>query len=90
MSTLTYREAAARVGRSVQAIKRWRRRGMPMGWDTRNGQMVRVVDEEVLLEEFRARLAAYPPHQARLRRAMEEEFDMTKHTNQQNRTQEEK
>lgn len=84
MSALSYREAAARVGRSRRAVQRWRRNGMPMGFEWRNGQRVRVVDEEVLLAWFWERLAADPVHQARLRKAMEEEFDMTKYTNQTN------
>ena len=68
MAELTYREAAARVKRSVRAIKRWRSNGMPMTWATRDGQRVRVVDEEVLLAWFRARLQSWPPHQYRLRK----------------------
>lgn len=62
---LTYVEAARRVRRSVRTIKRWRRAGMPMGWS--NG--FRVVEEDVLLAWWRARLDAWPTHQYRLRAA---------------------
>ena len=62
---LTYRQAARRVRRSVRTINRWRRAGMPMGWD--RGR--RVVDEAVLLAWWRARMQADPVHQQRLRRA---------------------
>lgn len=65
---LTYREAAARVGRKTRAIRYWRARGMPMEWATREGQRVRVVDETVLLAWWRQRLANWPPHQYRMRR----------------------
>jgi transposase len=67
VTLLTYRQAARRVHRSVKTVKRWRRHGLPMGWDVQAGQKVRVVDEEVLLSWWRARLAADPVHQARLR-----------------------
>lgn len=64
---LTYREAAKRVGRTPRAIRYWRQDGMPMGWEVRNGQRVRVVDESVLLAEWRRRLRNWPTHQYRLR-----------------------
>lgn len=64
---LTYREAGKRVRRSVKTVKRWRRHGMSMGWDNRQGQRVRVVDEDTLLDWWRSRLNADPVHQARLR-----------------------
>ncbi|MBW9093124.1 hypothetical protein JNB62_05465 [Microbacterium jejuense] len=67
MTMLTYRQAATRVRRSIKTIKRWRRNGMPMGWELQHGQRVRVVDEEVLLGWFRGRLLADPVHQARLK-----------------------
>lgn len=70
MTTLTYREAAARVRRSVLTIKRWRRGGMPMGWEHRDGQHVRVVDEQILLAWWRERMQAWPPHQYRMRKLM--------------------
>lgn len=70
MTPLSYREAAARVRRSPKTIKRWRRQGMPMTWEIREGQRVRVVDEEVLLAELRRRLFADPVHQLRMRRLM--------------------
>lgn len=47
----TYREAARRVNRAVITIKRWRRHGMPMSWDTRGR---RIVEHQVLLEWLRA------------------------------------
>jgi phage terminase Nu1 subunit (DNA packaging protein) len=65
---MTYREAASAVRRSVRTIKRWRRSGMPMTWDLRHGQKVRVVDEDVLFAWLRDRLDAWPSHQYRLRR----------------------
>lgn len=66
---LTYREAAARVRRSIRSINRWRRQGyITMGWETRDGQRVRVVNEEDLLACFRDRLKSDPAHQYRLRR----------------------
>lgn len=61
---LTYREAAARVNRSVRTIKRWRRDGMPMNFD-HYGR--RVVTERILLTEYRRRLASDPVHQQRIR-----------------------
>lgn len=72
---LTYRQAASRVHRSVRAIRYWRQRGMPMGWEIRDGQKVRVVEESVLLAWWRDRLAAWPPHQYRLRKLLAEEDD---------------
>lgn len=68
----TYREAAARVRRSVVSMKRWRRRrGMPMGWAVRDGQRVRVVREDVLLAYLRSALTADPAHQYRIRKNRE-------------------
>ena len=67
---LTYREAARRVRRSVRTLWRWRKGGMPMGWGIREGQRVRVVREDVLLEWWRARLVAWPIHQQRMRRLL--------------------
>lgn len=67
MTMLTYREAARRVYRSIKTVKRWRRNGMPMSWDVRNGQRVRVVDEAILLAWWRGRLLADPVHLARMR-----------------------
>ncbi len=68
MATLTYREAARTVRRSVRTIKRWRRAGMTMTWEQRDGQRVRVVDEDLLFATLRDRLDAWPSHQYRLRR----------------------
>lgn len=70
MATLTYREAASAVRRPVFTIKRWRRTGMPMTWERRDGQNVRVVDEDVLFATLRERLDAWPSHQYRLRRVL--------------------
>ncbi|ALJ20389.1 hypothetical protein AOA12_10900 [Microbacterium sp. No. 7] len=64
---LSYREAAHRVHRSRRTIGRWRKNGMPMSWDTRDGQRVRVVDEAVLLAWWRQRLRNDPAHRYRLR-----------------------
>lgn len=55
---LTYREAAARVHRSVRSMWRWRKRGMQMTWGIRDGQRVRLVREDVLLAYWRALLRA--------------------------------
>ena len=74
---LTYREAAKRVGRSRRAIRYWRQAGMPMTWETREGQRVRVVDEQVLLAWWRQRLQNWPPHQYRMRRLLEEDAAQT-------------
>lgn len=63
----TYKEAAARVGRSVRSINRWRRGGMPMTWEIRDGQRVRVVEEAILLKWFRERLESWPAHQWKMR-----------------------
>lgn len=68
MATLTYREAARLVRRSTRTIKRWRLNGMPMGWEDRNGQRMRVVDQDVLQAWFRERLDNWPTHQWRMRR----------------------
>ena len=60
---LTYKEAAARVKRSKRAIQRWRKSGMPMGF---NAAGERIVAERTLLAEFRRRLRNDPVHQQRL------------------------
>lgn len=67
MATLTYREAAARVRRSRRTIRHWRMNGMPMSWDVRDGQRVRVVEVDVLLAWWRQRLKNDPVHQQRVR-----------------------
>lgn len=69
---LTYREAATRTRRSIRSINRWRRGGMPMQWDTRDGQRVRVVRLDILLAWWRERMSADPAHQYRLRRMRNE------------------
>lgn len=70
MSELDYRQAARRVRRSVRTIKRWRKAGLEMGVAT-DGR--RVVDESRLLEWWRARMAADPVHQLRLRRTLQDQ-----------------
>jgi hypothetical protein len=40
---------------------------MPMGWEIRDGQRVRVVEEKILLAWWRQRLQNWPTHQYRLR-----------------------
>ena len=40
---------------------------MPMGWETRDGQRCRVVEEAVLLAWWRQRLQNDPVHQQRMR-----------------------
>ena len=69
---LTYREAARRVRRSTDTIRRWRRHGMPMRFD---GQGRRIVQEQVLLAWWRERLIADPVHRARLRARLREEME---------------
>jgi len=68
MTKLTYREAAVRTKRSIRTINRWRRGGMPMEWEMRGDQRVRVVREDILLQWWRDRLTAWPTHQYRLRK----------------------
>ncbi len=46
----TYRQAAVRVNRAVITIKRWRRGGMPMTFDT-HGR--RIVAHHTLLQQLR-------------------------------------
>lgn len=48
---------------------------MPMGWDVREGQRCRVVDEEVLLAWYRARLMNWKAWQAQMRVLDEQEND---------------
>jgi transposase len=64
---LTYREAAKRVRRSRRTIRYWKLQGMPMGWDIRNGQHVRVVDEDVLIAWWHQRMDNDPVWQNRIR-----------------------
>lgn len=68
---LTYRGAAVRVERSERTIQRWVREGMPSEWDD---QGRRIVSEEVLLNELRKRLDAWPPHQYRRRKILGDEL----------------
>lgn len=69
---LSYREAAIRVRRSRRTIRYWKLQGMAMGWELRNGQMVRVVDEEVLLDWWRDRMDNDPVWQNRIRAKIRE------------------
>ncbi|MFD5599194.1 helix-turn-helix domain-containing protein [Leucobacter sp. NPDC058333] len=46
----TYKEAAQRVGRHPQTIRKWRKRGLEMGWDDRGR---RVVEHKALLKWWR-------------------------------------
>ncbi len=78
MTTLTYREAARRVHRTHRAIRYWRAEGMPMTWETRDGQRCRVVDEKVLLAEWRRRMKNDPVHQGRLRKQRAERLAQTR------------
>ena len=64
---LTYREAAKLVRRSRRTIRYWKLQGMPMGWDNRNGQHVRVVDEDVLIAWWHQRMDNDPVWQNRIR-----------------------
>lgn len=64
---LDYRQAARRIGRSENTIKRYRRDGMQM--PLRDGR--RMVREDVLLAWYRDRLQAWPIHQQRLRQMIE-------------------
>ncbi|WP_431795657.1 hypothetical protein [Microbacterium enclense] len=63
----TYKTAAKRVGRAERTIRHWRLQGMPMGWQTIDGQRTRVVREDILLRHFRLHLAQSPIHQQRMR-----------------------
>lgn len=63
---LDYWQAARRVQRSVNTVKRWRRQGMPMV--LRDGR--RMVREDVLLTWWRDRLDAWPVHRYRMRRLL--------------------
>lgn len=67
MTMLSYREAARRVRRARRTIRYWKLQGMPMGWELREGQMVRVVDEDVLIAWWVARMDNDPVWQNRLR-----------------------
>ncbi|SDR71951.1 hypothetical protein [Microbacterium paraoxydans] len=69
---LTYRQAARRVGRSMRAVRYWRARGMPMSWEIREGQKVRVVEESVLLAWWRERMKNDPVYQINLRKRLAE------------------
>lgn len=78
---LTYREAARATRRSVITIKRWRRNGMPMGWEIREGQKHRVVDEAVLKKWWRERMTADPVWQHRLKKIRQEREEATRREN---------
>jgi hypothetical protein len=65
---LTYKEAADRVHRRPRTIRYWRTRGMPMGWEERDGNRVRVVRLDVLLAWWRERMSNDPIWQQHLRK----------------------
>lgn len=69
---LSYREAAKLTGKSIVSIKRWRRNGMPMGWEIREGQRYRVVRKAILQKWWRERMTADPVWQNKLRRLLNE------------------
>ena len=75
---LSYREAAKRVRRKPRTIRYWRQRGMPMSWDTRNGQQVRVVELQTLLAWWRERLTNDPAERWRRRKRQNEQSDTPK------------
>ena len=64
---LTYREAAAKVGRSKRALQRWHRNGMPMQLDEKGRK---IVHEVTLYAWYRKRLKAWPAHQWKMRTIM--------------------
>ncbi len=66
----SYRDGAKRIGRDVRTIKRWRRQGMP----TVLIDGTRFVRGSVLYSWLWSTLAADPVHQARLRKALDEEY----------------
>lgn len=75
---LSYREAARLTHKSVISIKRWRRNGMPMGWEIRDGQRYRVVEKKILQKWWRERMAADPVWQAKLRKQRNSTEDATR------------
>lgn len=46
---------------------------MPMGWEVRDGQRCRVVEEQTLLRWWRQRLKNDPVHQQRMRKLLDRE-----------------
>lgn len=64
---LTYQEAAAEVGRSTRALRRWNRKGMPMRLDPDGRKRVR---RDVLYEHYRRALRAWPAHRWKMRTLM--------------------
>lgn len=64
----TYEDAARRVNKDPRTIKRWRRNGMPMSF---NSAGERIVREDHLLEWFRQTLQNSPIHYYRMRAAAE-------------------
>lgn len=71
---LTYRQAGELVKRSPRTIRYWRHQGMPMTWEERDGQQVRVVEKTILQAWFRERLMNWPTHQWRLRKQLAEQI----------------
>ena len=66
---LTRRQAARRVKRSFNTIRRWQRQGMP----TRLIDGQNYVEEETLLAWWRDRLNAWPIWQQKMRKMREGE-----------------
>lgn len=73
MTMLSYREAAIRVRRSRRTIRYWKLQGMRMGWERRDGQLVRVVDEDVLIAWWVQRMDNDPVWQNRIRAKIREQ-----------------
>ena len=57
----------------MRAVRYWRARGMPMSWEIREGQKVRVVEESVLLAWWRERMKNDPVYQINLRKRLAEQ-----------------
>lgn len=73
MTMLSYREAATRVRRSRRTIRYWKLQGMRMGWERRDGQLVRVVDEDTLIAWWQQRMDNDPVWQNRIRAKIREQ-----------------
>ncbi|WP_176697186.1 hypothetical protein [Microbacterium sp. 3J1] len=77
MTMLSYREAAHRVRRARRTIRYWKLQGMPMSWELRGGQMVRVVDEDTLIAWWVERMDNDPVWQNRIRAKIRDREDPT-------------
>ena len=71
---LTYRQAAELVHRAPRTIRYWKQQGMVTILIVKEGQMVRVVEKQVLQAWFRQRLMNWPTHRWRLRKQLAEEI----------------